>query len=346
MPCTLRRADRPRAHHDGRLGPGRSAAPGDDRLVLLPSGPDTVRGSPLRGTRSSTSRRRAAFENGDLGRGFSPAVADCRYRAPLVPRLARLRKDSADAPAVSARPRGRASGPSAAVWYPLPRRGVRVVDGAALEKRCAKAPRVRIPPSPPRPNPDLPVSRRQAASPSGERSPSGLWRRTGNAVWGNPSRVRIPPSPPPRPERRRRAQRAGTVSNRAAASSRRMPLTILIRRGIDVCWASWMTEPGGAVVDVRHAKTSASTSLCEQRPDAHRAGLLGREDRGVGEADRPELAGGLAQGDDHGVGGRVVGLLDAVVRRGRPSPRRPRRRPRPGARPRRGRASPPPAPRP
>ena len=33
---------------------------------------------------------------------------------------------------------------------------------------------------------------------SGERSPSGLWRRTGNAVWGNPSRVRIPPSPPPR----------------------------------------------------------------------------------------------------------------------------------------------------
>ncbi len=31
---------------------------------------------------------------------------------------------------------------------------------------------------------------------SGERSPSGLWRRTGNAVRGNPSRVRIPPSPP------------------------------------------------------------------------------------------------------------------------------------------------------
>ena len=30
-----------------------------------------------------------------------------------------------------------------------PRRGVRVVDGAALEKRCAKAPWVRIPPSPP-----------------------------------------------------------------------------------------------------------------------------------------------------------------------------------------------------
>ncbi len=94
MPCTLRRPERSRAHHDERLGPGRSAAPDDDRLVLLPSGPDTVRGSPLRGTRSSTSRRRAASENGDLGRGFSPAGADCRYRAPLVPRLARLGKDT------------------------------------------------------------------------------------------------------------------------------------------------------------------------------------------------------------------------------------------------------------
>ncbi len=39
-----------------------------------------------------------------------------------------------------------------------------------------------------------PVPRALATSP--ERSPSGLWRRTGNAVRGNPSRVRIPPSPP------------------------------------------------------------------------------------------------------------------------------------------------------
>ena len=58
-----------RAHHDVRLGPGRSAAPDDDRLVLLPSGPDTVRGSPLRGTRSSTShvgrRSRTETSGGD-----------------------------------------------------------------------------------------------------------------------------------------------------------------------------------------------------------------------------------------------------------------------------------------
>ena len=106
-----------------------------------------------------------------------------------------------------------------------------MVDGAALEKRCAKAPRVRIPPSPPlarrSDGPGCVVAcaprsrtfgcaRSGARSPPfqdrqstragrstsgatralGERSPSGLWRRTGNAVRGNPSRVRIPPSPP------------------------------------------------------------------------------------------------------------------------------------------------------
>ncbi len=96
MPCTHRRPGRSRAHLDERLRPGRSAAPGEVRLVLLPSGPDTVRDSSLRGTRSSTSLEAAALENGDLGWEFSPALADCRFRAPLVPRLARLRKSSAD----------------------------------------------------------------------------------------------------------------------------------------------------------------------------------------------------------------------------------------------------------
>ncbi len=84
-----------------------------------------------------------------------------------------------------------------------------MVDGAALEKRCAKAPWVRIPPSPPDPPADGVAAlrlgpRRASGDPTlrvpvpyaVERSPSGLGRRTGNAVWGNPSRVRIPPSPP------------------------------------------------------------------------------------------------------------------------------------------------------
>ena len=90
MPCTLRRPGRSRAHTSDRLGPGRSAAPGEQRLSLLPSGPDEVHASPLRGTRSSTPIAPSASANAGLGREFSPAEAVCRYRAPLVPRLARL----------------------------------------------------------------------------------------------------------------------------------------------------------------------------------------------------------------------------------------------------------------
>ena len=59
------------------------------RLSLLPSGPDEVHASPLRGTRSSTSIIPPASAHAGLGREFSPAGADCRYRAPLAPRLAR-----------------------------------------------------------------------------------------------------------------------------------------------------------------------------------------------------------------------------------------------------------------
>ena len=79
------------ARRSDQLGPGRSAAPGEQRLTLLPSGPDVVHASPLRGTRSSTPIAPLASANAGLGRGFSPAGADCRYRAPLVPRLARHR---------------------------------------------------------------------------------------------------------------------------------------------------------------------------------------------------------------------------------------------------------------
>ena len=95
VPCTLRRSRPLRApDRSERLGPGRSAAPGEQRLTLLPSGPDVVHASPLRGTRSSTSIAPSASADADLGRGFSPAGADCRYRAPLVPRLARPGNDS------------------------------------------------------------------------------------------------------------------------------------------------------------------------------------------------------------------------------------------------------------
>ena len=99
MPCTHRRPGRPRAQRSDRLGPGRSAAPGEQRLSLLPSGPDEVHASPLRGTRSSTSISPPASASAGLGWEFSPAGADCRYRAPLVPRLARPANDSPPADA-------------------------------------------------------------------------------------------------------------------------------------------------------------------------------------------------------------------------------------------------------
>ena len=111
LPCTPCRPRRPWAHRSDRLGPGRSAAPGEQRLTLLPSGPDVVHASPLRGTRSSTPLAPSASANAGLERGFSPAGADCRYRAPLVPRLARPGDDS---PSGSNEPRlGRGSSPMA-----------------------------------------------------------------------------------------------------------------------------------------------------------------------------------------------------------------------------------------
>jgi hypothetical protein len=81
--------------------------------VLLPSGPDTVRDSPLRGTRSSTPPGAAASGREGLEEEFSPAGADCRYRAPLVPRLARPTKDTPRrADRRASRPSGRSVGPA------------------------------------------------------------------------------------------------------------------------------------------------------------------------------------------------------------------------------------------
>ena len=77
----------------------------------------------------------------DQGRQRDPPR---RGRGPVRRYADRL--TGAERPVAPARP-----GRPGSLWYPLPRRGVRVVDGAALEKRCAKAPRVRIPPSPPHP---------------------------------------------------------------------------------------------------------------------------------------------------------------------------------------------------
>ena len=96
-PCA---ALRPAAHlpsraHPGRcrrrsLGPGYSAAPRRLRLALLPSGPDAVHRLPSRGTWPSTLTCASPTSNAAPSRQeFSPAVADCGFREPLAPRLAR-----------------------------------------------------------------------------------------------------------------------------------------------------------------------------------------------------------------------------------------------------------------
>jgi len=77
-----------------RLRLGTPLAPEGGRLRLLPSGPDLVHGSSSPRDRTIDVAHRALTPGPvPLGRGFSPARADCGYRAPLAPRLARSRQD-------------------------------------------------------------------------------------------------------------------------------------------------------------------------------------------------------------------------------------------------------------
>jgi len=55
--------------------------------VLLHSCPDTVHRFPLRKTQTSTPLSQGSPAVSCPGRGITPARADCRYRAPLSPRL-------------------------------------------------------------------------------------------------------------------------------------------------------------------------------------------------------------------------------------------------------------------
>ena len=340
MPCTLRRPDRPRAHHDGRLGPGRAAAPGDDRLVLLPSGPDTVRGSPLRGTRSSTSHRPAAFEDGDLGRGFSPAGADCRYRAPLVPRLARPAQGYPE-PRLSSTGSGGEGGirtrdglPRTA--FPV-RRHSPLGDLSPRESRCSvERARGRA---------DAGIGRAETTVCGGEggiRTRGAFAHRFSRAA---PSTTRTPlrgrgyqtpgrARPTPRPGETRQATGAADAdANSAWASSRRMPLTTLMRRRQGIVLGELDDGPGGARCDrSARANTSASTSLSRRAPTHIAQGSRVAKIVASAQAVCAQLAGGLAEGADHRVGRRVVAPPGPDHGPARPSPRRRRRRPRWAAR--------------
>jgi hypothetical protein len=73
-----------------RLGPGLPAAPESYRLALLPPGSDAVRRLPVRGTWPSTLRAPAQAPKSSAPRAvFGPAIADCGFREPLAPHLAR-----------------------------------------------------------------------------------------------------------------------------------------------------------------------------------------------------------------------------------------------------------------
>ena len=72
-------------------------------------------------------------------------------------------------------------------------------------------------------------------------------------------------------------------------------------------------RPGRPVSEIRDTEDERLDIALEEGPDTHRAWLLGREDRRIGESHYPELARGLAESDHNGVGGRVVRLLDAVM---------------------------------
>ena len=79
----------PKRYPENRLNPGTLTAPGRFCLVLLRSRPDTVHRFPSRKTQISTSLLRGCFANKHPLRNITPAIADCRYKAPLAPRLAR-----------------------------------------------------------------------------------------------------------------------------------------------------------------------------------------------------------------------------------------------------------------
>ena len=73
--------------HRHILGTGDLAAHWSDRLMLLGSPPDMVHGFQSRKTHPSTHKIRCAdHTESALTNGIAPAAADCRYKAPLIPR--------------------------------------------------------------------------------------------------------------------------------------------------------------------------------------------------------------------------------------------------------------------
>ena len=86
-PCITLRTWIPRRYFGSQLKPGTLTAPERFCLVLLRSRPDTVHRVPSRETQTSTSLSGGSPADCRPLRNITPAIADCRFKVPLPPRL-------------------------------------------------------------------------------------------------------------------------------------------------------------------------------------------------------------------------------------------------------------------
>ena len=147
---------------------------------------------------------------------------------------------------------------------------------------------------------------RSVSSALAERSPSGLWRRTGNAVRGNASRVRIPPSPPPHP--------ADAPPRWALASSRRLKSA---RSGCSR--PPWRTHPRG-----ERARASRRVRAVSRVPRSFRStsGVHVRRGRAVGREPGLVVAYAIRHAGACFLFDTGFGLGNAGARRALPAPSR------------------------
>ena len=89
-PCIRYRQPKPKRKQPRWLLQSFLMAHKPHRLVLLRPRPDTVHGSLLHKTLLSTFLKLPSLPQWKPQPAFNPTIADCRYRAPLTPHLARL----------------------------------------------------------------------------------------------------------------------------------------------------------------------------------------------------------------------------------------------------------------
>ena len=132
------------------------------------------------------------------------------------------------------------------------------------------------------------------------------------------------------PRGRRAVRRGGALRPPGARRRRRGGCRLMrsTRRGRAGLLASWTTEPAAPRDGIGRRVHQAVGVGCQHGPHAHRARLHGCEDRHAGKRTGPEALGGLAQGDDHRVGRRVVVGLDLLVPAGDEGVTQDRRSPR------------------